>query len=138
MRLCRTFFLLSKNKNKKRMYSVRFLDFPSREGNSLVMSILRLFLHSLSVWGVVHDTILNHNLITVFCWWSKQEKTFDKRKQIQHVKANLRACKPNLKWLLNTKIWKEKQSNYQSWMKSFLGRGHGTPKINQVWQRSKI
>lgn len=128
MRLCRTFFLLSKNKNKKRMYSVRFLDFPSREGNSLVMSILRLFLHSLSVWGVVHDTILNHNLITVFCWWSKQEKTFDKRKQIQHVKANLRACKPNLKWLLNTKSEKKNKAITNLGWNPFWGEAMEPPK----------
>lgn len=128
MRLCRTFFLLSKNKNKKRMYSVRFLDFPSREGNSLVMSILRLFLHSLSVWGVVHDTILNHNLITVFCWWSKQEKTFDKRKQIQHVKANLRACKPNLKWLLNTKSEKKNKVITNLGWNPFWGEAMEPPK----------
>lgn len=128
MRLCRTFFLLSKNKNKKRMYSVRFLDFPSREGNSLVMSILRLFLHSLSVWGVVHDTILNHNLITVFCWWSKQEKTFDKRKQIQHVKANLRPCKPNLKWLLNTKSEKKNKVITKLGWNPFWGEAMEPPK----------
>lgn len=128
MRLCRTFFLLSKNKNKKRMYSVRFLDFPSREGNSLVMSILRLFLHSLSVWDVVHDTILNHNLITVFCWWSKQEKTFDKRKQIQHVKANLRACKPNLKWLLNTKSEKKNKVITNLGWNPFWGEAMEPPK----------
>lgn len=62
----------------QKMYSVRFL-----EGNSIVMGIWRPFLQSPMGWDIVHDTILNQNLVC-FSEARKQmkEKKIDKQKPI--------------------------------------------------------